>query len=296
MIKLNTGAKIKTHEELGITFREWAALFGVAQVLHAGIIPMHRNAPSGVHAFNLETSCRGNGHCGTVGCIGGYVALAMGKDINKASNYVHTAGGNIRELYFPSPAIAYDRVTQGQAAQAIGNFLTTGNPMWRDIIPYGSGQNYKDTKYKPYRGKVKDHTKLGITFVEWMALMSVRAMLETGAIKMVPDVGSLFGAEHFLSVNPSAHVFNMGMDMVQTHCGTVGCIGGYMGEIMGRDGSAYTRMHEDSRGGRYKTPLSPLFYPDSNTCWNELTAKQAVRAIDNFLTTGKPNWRKALAG
>lgn len=279
-VKLNTGKTIKSHEELGITFPEWAALFGVALALHDGLIPMHsakEKDDADKHVFNLLTSCAPNGHCGTVGCIGGYVAMAMGKNVDDADHYVHSANGAQRELYFPSTVDRYDRVTPQQAARAICNFLSTGHPNWRNAT-CGTRRAAQGS------GKIKDHRKLYITFAHWLALLSVRAMLDVGALAY----------DGYANVKPNVHKFNMSLGATEYRCGTVGCIGGYVGMINGlmADAAADFVGSSDSKSG-----LHALFFPSyqSRECsYSGLTPAQAVQAIDNYLSTGRPRWHEVL--
>ena len=300
MIKLKTGHKIKTHEELKITFAEWGALIGLTVMLHDNMIPMHGdNNPAGAHVFNLETSCTENGHCGSVGCIGGYVGMTLGMDIRCASNYVHT-NFRLRELYFPTTALDYDRVTPKEAAKAICNVLEYGEPMWHRVVTHDQRQR---ARYTPYKGKVLSHNKLNISFAEWLSLICVRVMLECGAVDHARDTANRIGALRFLREHEGVHAFNMGQPLEAANCGTVGCIGGYMGSMMfvsPRRASEYVMAHDPDYGDYKKKGLCDLFFPRINRSrclvnYDKIDTKMAVQAIDNFLTTGKPNWEKVLA-
>lgn len=134
---------------------------------------------------------------------------------------------------------------------------------------------------------MKTHQELGITFAEYGALLGTRAMLVEEVLRFTPEKVTV----------PNIHAFNMGIACIGHSCGSVSCIGGTMGLIMGkgRDGAdAYTYEHG------YHT-LGPLFFPgrDRSTVgydvdYNVITPAQAVAAIDNFLNTGKPNWGAVL--
>lgn len=70
-----------------------------------------------------------------------------------------------------------------------------------------------------------------------------------------------------------------------------------MNLIMGKDEDDFIAGVEYSEMAIYA-----LFYPDSDTPavhdderdWEKFTTKQAVKAIDNFLYTGRPKWKKVL--
>lgn len=312
MIKLKTGEKIKDHTELGISFREWCALFAAWGVLAHGMLPHTKphkcDAKPGLHLFNMHVSCEA-GRCGTVGCIGGNMALAMGMDVHQSANFVDWSGehntrsqGKFYRLFFPRTndgwlALNWNKIDGIHAAEAIWNFLRTGQPDWDSIIPHLK----KNATYKPYKGKVLDHVKLKISFTEWLALIGVRVMLDSGAINHARDV-AWNGAMKFLAENEGAHVFNMGQPLEAAHCGTVGCIGGYMGTMMyesPRRASRYVMDRDPEFGGKKDAALADLFFPRidggrTSVNYDEINTKLAVQAIDNFLTTGKPNWDAVL--
>lgn len=132
-----------TADELGISCEEYCALHKVKRGLESGeyvhVSPeiMDRESiPEGKRGFNLSTTCKGYS-CGTVGCIGGWVAQEMGLSIFESGNYVerqqYGSVKGMKELYYPKMYVGYyGGVTPRQAAQAIGNFLSTGKPNWRN--------------------------------------------------------------------------------------------------------------------------------------------------------------------
>jgi hypothetical protein len=298
MIKLKTGAYIKTHTELGISFREWAALFSAWGVFANNLLPhtkpYDREVVPNEHLFNMNVACEAH-DCGTVGCIGGTMGLAMGLNPGETRKFVDIGGFEeskfkLSRLFYPRyRVIDWDKIDGIHAAEAIWNVLRTGEPDWESIVPHLPD---KDATYRPYKGMVKSHTALKISFTEWLALIGVRVMLDCGAIKMVPEVGSMWRALKYLDEHDGAHVFNMGNSMQKSHCGTVGCIGGYMGEMVGMEGHEYVNRHDSRDQPSRRSPLTPLFFPPINLSWQNITAEQAVHAIDTFLTTGKPEWPK----
>lgn len=91
--------------------------------------------------------------CGAVGCIGGWMYLAMtkgfsaaskltGEDYLAATSYVERYGwdGDLKELFYPEDSmwctgiVNYDSITPDDAAQAIDNFLEYGDPKWPEIL------------------------------------------------------------------------------------------------------------------------------------------------------------------
>ncbi len=79
--------------------------------------------------------------CGSVGCIGGHMALAHGISVRGARRYVQNqaqSDGPLSALFFPDHTINYRhpgwRASAAQAACAIINFLTTGAPDWDGVM------------------------------------------------------------------------------------------------------------------------------------------------------------------
>ena len=141
-------AKQNIHEKLGITFHELLALYGVREALKQGAI-VHKHRPAGAltatevcadienaHVFNMAYPGNTNAKCGSVACIGGYMALVMGLDMFK---YVHSNwwGDNtktkshslaLRPLFWPMH-LQLDPITPSQAVMAIDRFLA-GKVPW----------------------------------------------------------------------------------------------------------------------------------------------------------------------
>lgn len=133
--------------------------------------------------------------------------------------------------------------------------------------------------------KIKNHSKLGLSFAEFGALLGTRTMLANNA---VVDANGVEQADE------KTHKLNMGIPCNIRGCGSVACIGGTMGQIMGMSADeassyVYQRDPEDS-----KEPIAHLFYPPQKYDFGKITPAQAIKAIDNFLATGKPNWDKVL--
>lgn len=128
--------------------------------------------------------------------------------------------------------------------------------------------------------KLHVHERRGVTFQEYGALLATREMLLNGTL--VFSTGCL--------VRKGVHAFNMKTQGEQQECGSVGCIGGTMAMVMGKNPTQYVGI-----GGQIGTasrPFHDLFYPSSAGDWSWITPKVAVKGIDNWLRIGKPCWER----
>lgn len=131
---------------------------------------------------------------------------------------------------------------------------------------------------------------LGISPAVHDALLWVREELASGRLRHVADDSILPG-------------FNMNIWGSPTDCQTPHCIGGWANHRLFTLGSkddinTYCQWAADLKEA---PPLHILFYPFHNEdcdgldmSYDDITAKQALAALDNYLTTGHANWRKAL--
>jgi hypothetical protein len=142
---------------------------------------------------------------------------------------------------------------------------------------------------KPTKPTKALHEVREITFREHLAVLAVRHALETGVLDMHPVL-------HPDDVNAfdNKHTFHMSCSMDKAHCGSVGCIGGYMALVMGVNSRSYVTDH--IKWGHMAEPeacspsLTPLFFPPLGRDWPSATPKVAVKAIDNWLKDGNPRW------
>ena len=142
---------------------------------------------------------------------------------------------------------------------------------------------------------MKKHEKLGITAQELIALKGVRDGLKYGLF----EHRDAADPEH-----PTSRIFNMGVwqnKVSEAHdedgrtwsCGTVGCIGGWMGMLFTpllfkNQKLAKTLEYE----WQYSPPLKALFYPDiQGNLWTFITNEDAVKAINKFLKGDKFPWQ-----
>ena len=128
-------AKKHLHDKLGITFVELLTLLGVRDALVRGLLVYKRGvhesavayAAGQSHVFNMQFCGRLNTECGSVGCIGGYMALAMNQNMHGYTN--HDRSHSLEPLFFPPACVDFGRVTTEQAVTAIDRFLA-GNKPW----------------------------------------------------------------------------------------------------------------------------------------------------------------------
>lgn len=137
----------KTAEELGIEQKHLDALVKVLGLLERGELK-HTNweeARTGTGQlkftghFNMN-AWAANAECGTIACIGGTAELIGGfcfevDLLNTASGRAKTE--KLYSLFYPSREggdYFYEDITTEQAATALRNYLTTGQPKWSEII------------------------------------------------------------------------------------------------------------------------------------------------------------------
>lgn len=128
----------KTPVDLGIEDREFSALVRVLGMLERGelVDVQYRTEDTNLLGFNIGCQYAEN-ECGTLACIGGWAAKLMGhKDPMKyVDGYMN--GGSLHELFWVYPAGPYSyhgkRPKVAEAAIALRNFLTFGEPRWAEI-------------------------------------------------------------------------------------------------------------------------------------------------------------------
>lgn len=122
-------------EALGITAAEWGALTKVLGMLERAELvyrrPYDASLPNG---FNMDLNWKSS-ECGTVGCIRGWCRDFMGDDVFP----IERMTDRISELFIftginnPMEVIR-KTVTPAQAAIALRNYLTTGEPRWAEAL------------------------------------------------------------------------------------------------------------------------------------------------------------------
>lgn len=127
-----------TARKLGLTKKELEALLAVRDGLASGAYKHVRNfsdTKSKKPMFNMTQACVSDS-CGTIGCIGGWMARQMGLNEIEAHDYVYETPGKTYDLFFPKGLNGdWDKITPKQAVKAIDNFLETGDPKWPQVAP-----------------------------------------------------------------------------------------------------------------------------------------------------------------
>lgn len=133
---------------------------------------------------------------------------------------------------------------------------------------------------------------------ELKALVNVRDMLASGVIEYDRKAAGLPQMARDYFAMGLRRIFNMEVPAETTECGTVACIGGWMGAMMNmtpQEADDYVNENDSGKFGE-------LFYPfgGENAAkaggmdYSKITPVHAVKAIDSFLKTGKPNWKRAV--
>lgn len=128
---------------------------------------------------------------------------------------------------------------------------------------------------------------LEITPSEHRALLEIRGLFAAGTFQHDPSGD----AEH-----PDG--FNMNFPEHSSECGTSCCIGGWMWHALDRDRATAAYSAGDYVNKKSSGALKTLFYPPmediDDMAYDDITPGAALAAIDSFLATGDPNWRKAV--
>jgi hypothetical protein len=131
------------------------------------------------------------------------------------------------------------------------------------------------------------HEMRGITFAEYGALLGVCEMLKNGTLNPTTKRSPA-------ELVKGRHGFNMHVPGCATECASVGCIGGTMALIMGQIPYDYVGFSCQHTAPHSET-LDELFFPPDDSTpdpWAWIKPAVAVKAIDNWLRTGKPGWAK----
>jgi hypothetical protein len=141
----------KSPSDLKITNQEFTGLIAVLGMLERGELRYvtneriwNKNArriQGAIGGFNMDHTGIA-AKCGTVGCIGGWLAVVNGaKAPFQMDRYVNVLrSGALEALFYPDregdviSSYNYDHITAPQAAQAIRNFLMTGHPNWDEVL------------------------------------------------------------------------------------------------------------------------------------------------------------------
>jgi hypothetical protein len=121
----------QTPQKLGLSDRSYKAHIKVLGMLERG--EMRHAAGPIPNGFNM-TDCGTFTECGSVACIGGWAAFFLGR--KNTISYVSSAKGARGRLYYPryDHPVQARNITVEQAAIALRNYLTFGEPCWGEVL------------------------------------------------------------------------------------------------------------------------------------------------------------------
>lgn len=135
----------------------------------------------------------------------------------------------------------------------------------------------------------KTAEQLKITPAEWNALQKVREGLLNKTYIHSKITKEQRNRLEFIG---KGKAFNMNVTYMAGNCGGVGCIGGWVGAVMGEENPA-----KYAYAFRFEGNLKQLYYPSfSANNYDKITTAQAAKAIHYFLQTGDPCWGKVFKG
>ena len=87
--------------------------------------------------FNMSTVERTN-ECGSVACIGGWVQILLHKRVGGVRGLIERCRTrDLQDLYFPpGREDKFNLITAYDAAAALRNYLTLGEPRWDDVLTW----------------------------------------------------------------------------------------------------------------------------------------------------------------
>lgn len=137
---------------------------------------------------------------------------------------------------------------------------------------------------------------LGLSQRNYDALVKAYCLMEQGQLTWASSFTKAVPARRNDREMPLTGHFNMAVwrgrfQLSENHCGTICCLGG-TAEALGADPYNWPHQHNDGA-------IQKLFYAENESGARigslfSITPEQAQKALYNYLTTGQPNWRKAL--
>lgn len=140
--------QMKTANQLGIQEWEFTRLIEVRDLLQTKTLKHSKQGNSFYAVWSLPVGFNmgyahqyTEGKCGTVGCIGGWMAINQGFNEIETNHYVDMIDGSLKKLFYPPEDrdesdvyVPYNDITPEQAVQAINNFLYDGDPNWELVL------------------------------------------------------------------------------------------------------------------------------------------------------------------
>ena len=122
----------KTASELGIRDIDQQALIKVLGMLERGEFIHWQTRWARKYIFNMNAPEVHS--CGSMGCIVGWAHYLSEGAFTGASKYPNWPVG-LKELYYPDESIKeIQDITVPEAAQALRNYLTTGESRWNEVL------------------------------------------------------------------------------------------------------------------------------------------------------------------
>lgn len=123
----------KTATDLGISEVERDALIKVLGMLERGEL-VHGARSMKDHPTRLRVFNMGDWHCGSAGCLGGWTEYVGGLEQLSLHERSYNSEG-LHQLFYPDGAgfctpLEMSNISTQQAAHALSNYLTTGEPRW----------------------------------------------------------------------------------------------------------------------------------------------------------------------
>lgn len=143
---------------------------------------------------------------------------------------------------------------------------------------------------------MKTAEELGIADWEFEKLLEVRDLFASGRVNHVREVD--LDDDTPLEDSIIGDSFNMELASKRSDCGAVCCIGGWMHALQHGTKVDNKLVFDVKQARDYvwdsKDELHALFFPHEIGDWVAITPARAVKAINNFLRTGKAKWERAM--
>lgn len=134
--------------------------------------------------------------------------------------------------------------------------------------------------------------QLNISNRQYNALIGVIALLKSGKLTYKENY----------NVDVTVKGFNLGywFQHTDSDCGSIGCIGGWAEWVDARERKVRWEWHGlfpmemfNKYCDEFHEGLNSLMYPDIAE-YDEVTPQQAAKAVQNYLTTGYPDWEEII--
>jgi hypothetical protein len=114
-------------DDLDLTKQQRDAMIAVLHMLERGELVHVPNSSTVPNGFNMAFEWAET-ECGTVGCIAGWC------DVIGGTEFIRDAWPESLVKLFAPPSMDWPTITPAQAAIALSNFLTMGEPRWAEAM------------------------------------------------------------------------------------------------------------------------------------------------------------------